>query len=146
MGVLRRIAAQQHLALALLTAWLVLTSPWVHMFRRIPRNAGFLDYAHIGLGLLALALAPDDPTFWEQELVRPTPFVPEVVILLFELLRMAGLALFVVLAAFSFVLAMHAPGYIIVHAFWVITLVLVLAVALLVSVFTAACRWITSKR
>lgn len=57
MGVLRRIAAQQHLALALLTAWLVLTSPWVHMFRRIPRNAGFLDYAHIGLGLLALALA-----------------------------------------------------------------------------------------
>mgnify|MGYP007032565788 CR=1 FL=1 len=58
----------------------------------------------------------------------------------------AGLALFVVLAAFSFVLAMHAPGYIIVHAFWVITLVLVLAVALLVSVFTAACRWITSKR
>lgn len=57
MGVLRRIAAHQHLALALLTAWLVLTSPWVHMFRRIPRNAGFFDYAHIGLGLLALALA-----------------------------------------------------------------------------------------
>jgi tryptophan-rich sensory protein len=47
--------------------------------------------------VLALALAPDDPAFWEQELVRPTPFVPDVVILLFELLRMAGLALFAVL-------------------------------------------------
>lgn len=54
---LRRLAARQHLALALLSAWLVLTSPWVHMFRRIPRNAGFFDYAHIGLGMVALLLA-----------------------------------------------------------------------------------------
>jgi hypothetical protein len=54
---LRRLAQHQHLLLALLSAWLIVTSPWVHMFRRIPRNAGVLDYAHIGLGLVALVLA-----------------------------------------------------------------------------------------
>jgi hypothetical protein len=56
-GMLGRLAARQHLLLALLVGWLVLTSPWVHMFRRIPRNAGFLDLAHVWLGLAALALA-----------------------------------------------------------------------------------------
>jgi hypothetical protein len=54
---LGRLAARQHLLLALLSAWLILTSPWVHMFRRIPRNAGFLDLAHVWLGLVALLLA-----------------------------------------------------------------------------------------
>ena len=48
---------RQHLLLALLATWLVLTSPWVHMLRRVPRNAGWLEYAHIGLGLLAAVLA-----------------------------------------------------------------------------------------
>jgi hypothetical protein len=56
-ALLRRLAQHQHLLLALLSAWLILSSPWVHMFRRIPRNAGLLDYAHIGVGLVALALA-----------------------------------------------------------------------------------------
>jgi hypothetical protein len=54
---LGRLAGRQHLLLALLSAWLILTSPWVHMFRRIPRNAGFMDYSHIVLGLAALLLA-----------------------------------------------------------------------------------------
>lgn len=57
MALLRRLAAQQHLALALLCAWLILASPWVHMFRRIPRNAGFMEWSHIVLGLVALILA-----------------------------------------------------------------------------------------
>lgn len=48
---------RQHLLLALLVTWLVLTSPWVHMLRRIPRNAGWIDYAHVGLGVLAAVLA-----------------------------------------------------------------------------------------
>jgi len=48
---------RQHLLLALLAAWLVVSSPWVHMLRQIPRNAGWLDYAHVGLGVLATALA-----------------------------------------------------------------------------------------
>lgn len=48
---------RQHLLLALLVAWLVVTSPWVVMLRQVPRNAGWLDYAHIGLGALAAVLA-----------------------------------------------------------------------------------------
>jgi hypothetical protein len=52
-----RLAAYQHGMLAALAAWLILTSPWVNMYRRIPRNAGFLDYSHIVLGVVALLLA-----------------------------------------------------------------------------------------
>lgn len=48
---------RQHLLLALLAAWLVLTSPWVHLFRQLPRNPGWLDYAHIGLGAVAAVVA-----------------------------------------------------------------------------------------
>lgn len=51
-----RSSDRQHFALALLTLWLLLTSPWVSMFRRIPPGAGWLDYVHVGLGLLALVL------------------------------------------------------------------------------------------
>ena len=57
MVLLRRLAAQQHLALVLLCAWLILASPWVHMFRRIPSNAGFMTWSHVVLGLVALVLA-----------------------------------------------------------------------------------------
>jgi hypothetical protein len=52
-----RLAARQHLVVALLSAWLILTSPWVHMLRRIPRDAGFLNYSHVVLGFLVLLLA-----------------------------------------------------------------------------------------
>ncbi len=43
-----------HLAVALLVLWLVTTSPWVSMLRRVPDSAGFLDYAHMVLGVVAL--------------------------------------------------------------------------------------------
>lgn len=56
-ALLERLAARQHLLLALLSAWLIFTSPWVHMFRGIPRNASVLDYGHIALGLVAFGLA-----------------------------------------------------------------------------------------
>jgi hypothetical protein len=46
-----------HRALAALAVWLVATSPWVSMLRRVPDNAGFLDHAHVVLGWLALAIA-----------------------------------------------------------------------------------------
>jgi hypothetical protein len=49
--------ARLHLALAVLAVWLVATSPWVSMLRRIPASAGFLDHAHVALGWLALVLA-----------------------------------------------------------------------------------------
>ncbi|MDH4165213.1 MAG: hypothetical protein OEY13_02925 [Gammaproteobacteria bacterium] len=45
-----------HLAVTLLALWLVLTSPWVSMLRRVPASAGFLDYAHVALGWLAFVL------------------------------------------------------------------------------------------
>ena len=43
-----------HMAVTLLGLWLVLTSPWVSMLRRVPVNAGFFNYAHMVLGVLAL--------------------------------------------------------------------------------------------
>jgi tryptophan-rich sensory protein len=56
----------------------------------------------LALALLACALSvvlttlldPGDRAFWHQELVRPDPILPEVVIVLLELLRMAGLVVF----------------------------------------------------
>ncbi len=45
-----------HTALAVLALWLVATSPWVSMLRRIPSGAGFFDYAHVALGWLALVI------------------------------------------------------------------------------------------
>lgn len=52
-----RLRDRLHLAAALLCAWLILTSPWISMLRRIPAGAGWLDYAHVALGFLALLLA-----------------------------------------------------------------------------------------
>lgn len=49
-------ADRQHLAVALLTSWLVLTSPWIGMYRRVPAGAGWLDHAHVALGFAALAI------------------------------------------------------------------------------------------
>lgn len=48
---------RQHLAVAALSLWLMLTSPWVSMLRRIPSSAGWLDYAHVALGGVLLVLA-----------------------------------------------------------------------------------------
>ncbi len=41
--------------------WLILTSPWIAMLRRVPSGAGFFDYAHVALGFAALALAVTYP-------------------------------------------------------------------------------------
>jgi cytochrome b561 len=46
----------RHLALVLLTLWLLLTSPWIAMYRRVPADAGWLDHAHLVLGFLTLVL------------------------------------------------------------------------------------------
>jgi hypothetical protein len=46
-----------HAAVALTCAWLVITSPWVSLLRRVPADAGFFDYAHLVAGLLGFALA-----------------------------------------------------------------------------------------
>ena len=56
-GQLQRLSDRQHGAVALLSLWLVLTSPWIAMLRRIPAGAGWLDYAHVAFGLATLLLA-----------------------------------------------------------------------------------------
>lgn len=48
---------RQHLAVALLSLWLIGTSPWIGMLRRIPASAGWLDYAHVAFGFALLLLA-----------------------------------------------------------------------------------------
>ena len=45
-----------HVAVTLLALWLVTTSPWVSMLRRVPASAGFFDYAHMVLGVVALCV------------------------------------------------------------------------------------------
>lgn len=45
----------QHWLVAVMSIWLVATSPWVSMRRIVPEGAGFWDHAHIGIGV-ALAL------------------------------------------------------------------------------------------
>jgi CubicO group peptidase (beta-lactamase class C family) len=49
--------ARLHLTLAALAVWLVATSPWVSLLRRVPAGAGFFDYAHVAFGWLACVLA-----------------------------------------------------------------------------------------
>jgi hypothetical protein len=45
-----------HLAVAVCGLWLVATSPWLGMLRRIPASAGWLDYAHVAVGFGTLLL------------------------------------------------------------------------------------------
>ena len=45
-----------HAAVVVVCAWLVFTSPWVSMLRRIPSGAGFVDYAHVVVGFAGLLL------------------------------------------------------------------------------------------
>jgi hypothetical protein len=55
-GLSRReiINAHLHVLVALFVLWLIATSPWVSMLRRIPGDAGLFDYAHVAVGWLAL--------------------------------------------------------------------------------------------
>lgn len=46
-----------HVAVVVACGWLVFTSPWVSMLRRIPSGAGFFDYAHVVVGFAGLLLA-----------------------------------------------------------------------------------------
>jgi len=55
--VLDRLADSQHLVVLLASLWLVLTSPWITMRKGIPESAGFLDWAHVVLGLALVPLS-----------------------------------------------------------------------------------------
>lgn len=47
----------QHGVLILLLTWLIFTSPWVHLYNRVPANPTFWVWAHLILGLAALLLS-----------------------------------------------------------------------------------------
>jgi Prokaryotic cytochrome b561 len=46
-----------HVGVALLSAWLIGTSPWIAMYRRVPKDPGFFNASHVLLGFAALGLA-----------------------------------------------------------------------------------------
>lgn len=52
-----KLVNRQHAVAAVLATWLILTSPWVAMLRKVPQGAGFLDHAHIVAGFLALLIS-----------------------------------------------------------------------------------------
>jgi hypothetical protein len=45
-----------HLGVTVTAAWLVLGSPWIGMYDRLPEGAGFGNLAHVGAGIAALLL------------------------------------------------------------------------------------------
>lgn len=45
-----------HLAVAAAALWLIATSPWIAMLRRVPAGASWLDWAHVVVGWAALLL------------------------------------------------------------------------------------------
>jgi hypothetical protein len=53
---LERIANPLHVAVALVTAWLVCSSPWVELYKHLPPDAGWITRAHVWLGFAALAM------------------------------------------------------------------------------------------
>ena len=49
--------ARQHALVTVVAAWLILTSPWIGMLRRLPSDPGWANPSHVWLGLVALPLA-----------------------------------------------------------------------------------------
>jgi hypothetical protein len=52
-----KLTGRLHVALALIVAWLIATSPWIAMYRRVPAGPGLLNGSHVVLGCAALVLA-----------------------------------------------------------------------------------------
>jgi len=55
-GRLHRWVHVQHGLLILLIGWLYVTSPWVHLYNRIPPSPSFWVWSHLILGMIALVL------------------------------------------------------------------------------------------
>lgn len=56
-SLLDRLNNPLHLVIALACIWLLASSPWIGMYHALPEAPGFLDLAHVGLGLAMLPLA-----------------------------------------------------------------------------------------
>lgn len=52
-----QLAERQHAVVAVLSAWLIGTSPWLAMLAKLPREPGFFDYTHLVLGLAVLPVS-----------------------------------------------------------------------------------------
>jgi len=51
---LDRLNGPLHLAVALAAAWLILSSPWIGMYHRMPEEPGWINLAHVLVGFAAL--------------------------------------------------------------------------------------------
>ena len=56
-ALLDRFNGPLHGLAGLLAVWLLLSSPWVALYRSLPADAGFISLAHVALGLVALPVA-----------------------------------------------------------------------------------------
>lgn len=57
-ALLERLAGTLHVLLALGSVWLLASSPWLHMYSRLPRAAAWADLAHVGVGVVVALLLP----------------------------------------------------------------------------------------
>jgi hypothetical protein len=55
-ALLDRLTGPLHLTLAVIATGLLASSPWLHMFGRLPTPAGWVNLAHLVFGLVALLL------------------------------------------------------------------------------------------
>ena len=53
---LDRLNGPLHLGVALAAAWLILSSPWIGMYQRMPEEPGWINLAHVLVGFAALAI------------------------------------------------------------------------------------------
>jgi hypothetical protein len=56
-GLLDRLTNPLHLLVALGAIWLVVSSPWLGMYQRMPDESGAINLSHVVLGLALLPLA-----------------------------------------------------------------------------------------
>lgn len=54
-ALLDRLNGPLHLAVTLAGAWLVLSSPWIGMYHRMPDEPGWINLSHVAVGFAALA-------------------------------------------------------------------------------------------
>jgi hypothetical protein len=55
-ALLDRLSGPLHVGLASMSVFLVGASPWLHMYRSLPRQASFFNLSHVVLGVLVLVL------------------------------------------------------------------------------------------
>lgn len=55
-ALLDRLNGPLHLGVAFAVAWLVLSSPWIGMYDRMPEEPGWANLAHVVVGFAALAI------------------------------------------------------------------------------------------